>query len=133
MGCWVFDSDMRVRTAATGSYVYPDVSVVCGKPLFHQNQSDILTNPILVAEVLSPSTENYDKGKKFDLYREVESFREYLLVSTDSAHLAHFSRQSDKTWVLREATGSDSSLFIPALSLNLDLANLYAGVFDLPR
>lgn len=132
-GCWVFDSDMRVRMAVSGSYVYPDMSVVCGKPLFHQDESDILTNPVLIAEVLSPSTESYDKDKKFDLYREIDSFREYLLVSTHSARVDHFSRQSDTSWVVREVSGLDASVTIPAFSLELSLAQLYTGVFELPR
>ncbi len=83
--CEVFTSDMRVKVSATGLYTYPDVAVVCGKPRFDDDQEDILLNPTVIIEVLSKSTEAYDRGEKFALYRALESMTDYLLIAQDIA------------------------------------------------
>ena len=130
--CLVFNSDLRIRTQRTGSYVYPDVSVVCGQPQVIQNNSDILTSPNVVVEVLSPATADYDRGKKFDLYREIGSLQEYILVHTDSAHVEHFTRQPG-SWIFREYRGFESAVHIASIDCTILLADVYAGVFELPE
>ena len=127
--CLVFTSDARVRTQRTGSYVYPDVSVVCGQPQVIQNNSDILTSPNVVIEVLSPATADYDRGRKFDLYREIESLQEYILVHTDSAHVEHFTRQAGN-WIFREYRGLESAVHIASIGCTILLADVYPGGFE---
>jgi Uma2 family endonuclease len=127
--CAVFNSDLRVRTASTGAYVYPDVTVVCGKLLMHSGSDDVITNPKLTVEILSPSTASYDRGNKFDLYREINSLSDYLLVHQDSHHVEHFARQSDGSWIFREYKGENSIVKIDSIG-SIRLADVYS---DLPE
>jgi Uma2 family endonuclease len=124
--CGVFNSDLRIRTARTGSYVYPDVSVVCGKLAMHAATDDVITNPILVVEILSPSTSNYDRGKKFQLYREIPSLHEYVLVHQDKVQVEHFSRQSDGSWIFREHVGNESTLVLSSINYTIKLKDVYS-------
>ena len=86
-GCRTFNADLRIKVASAGFYTYPDCSVVCGDLEFFGNQSDVVLNPLLIVEVLSTSTEGYDRCNKFELYRAIPSFREYLLVHQDRRHV----------------------------------------------
>ena len=95
--CEVFVGDMRVRTNPAISYYYPDVIVVCGEPRFEDDAFDTLLNPILIVEVLSPSTAAYDRGEKFEHYKQLTSLEEYILVSQDRIHIEHYRRQ-DSRW-----------------------------------
>jgi Uma2 family endonuclease len=131
-GCRTFNADLRIKVTRAGLYTYPDCSVVCGDPQLFGDQKDCLLNPLLIVEVLSPSTEGYDRGKKFELYRTIESFREYLIVHQDRRHVEHFSRQEDGSWVLREQQGADGSIVIASLGVRISLADLYATALDLP-
>jgi Uma2 family endonuclease len=131
-GCYVFTSDARVRTPKTGSYLYPDVSVACGGPQTHQNSNDILVNPQVLIEVLSPFTAGYDHGKKFECYREIPSLREYVLVHADLAHVEHYVRQPDASWIFREYRGLEAAVPIASIDCNVPLADVYSGVLDLP-
>ena len=99
--CQVISNDMRVRTGSKGAYFYPDVVAFCGEPQFEDNVFDTLLNPILVIEVLSPSTEAYDKGEKFAHYQEITSLREYILVSQDRIRVEQY-RLIKTQWVQRE-------------------------------
>lgn len=126
--CEVYASDMRVRVSATGLYTYPDVTVVCGNPQFADSALDTLLNPVLVIEVLSPSTESYDRGKKFQHYRQLESLREYVLISQDSLRVERFLRQDDGTWLLTDAAGLDASLELASVACTLALAEVYEKV-----
>lgn len=126
--CEVYASDMRVRVSATGLYTYPDVTVVCGNPQFADSALDTLLNPVLVIEVLSPSTESYDRGKKFQHYRQLESLREYVLISQDSPRVERFLRQDDGTWLLTDAAGLDASLELASVACTLALAEVYEKV-----
>jgi Uma2 family endonuclease len=129
-GCHVFNSDLRIRVERAGLFTYPDCGVFCGKPQFAGDQRDIILNPLLIVEVLSPSTEGYDRGKKFELYRTVPTFREYLLIRQDRPHVEHYSRQDDGGWLLRDHTGTDV-ITIASLNLQIPLADLYASaLFD---
>ncbi len=126
--CRVLDKDMRVQVKATGLFTYPDLSVVCGQPQFSDQDENSLVNPSLVAEVLSDSTEAYDRGRKFEHYRQIPSLHEYLLVSQHEARLELFIRQADGSWIWRAAKGLDATLALPALGGTLRLADVYAGI-----
>ncbi len=130
-GCLTFNSDMRIKVAAAGLYTYPDCSVICGEPQYFGDQKDVVLNPLLLAEVLSPSTEGYDRGKKFEPYRTIESFREYLIVHQDRRRVEHYSKQDDGSWVLREYFGGESAFSIARLGVRISLAELYASALDL--
>ena len=96
--CQVYNSDLMVATSPTGLYAYPDVSVVCGEPRFQDNHPDALTNPLLIVEVLSPKTEDRDRGPKFVHYRRIDSLIDYLLVVQDEPYVDHYQRQSGDRW-----------------------------------
>jgi Uma2 family endonuclease len=128
-GCRTFNSDLRIKVAGTGLYTYSDGGVFCGEPEFAEG--DTLLNPVLIVEVLSPSTEAYDRGRKFESYRTIETFREYLLVHQDRRHVEHYSKQDDGSWLLREHSGTGASVAIARLGVHLSLADLYASAMDL--
>lgn len=123
--CEVFNSDARVKTPKSPAYFYPDVSVVGGVPQSPEGADDILTNPCLIAEVLSPSTSDYDHGKKFAHYREIATLQDYLLVHTDEILIEHYSRQPDGNWLLSERRGIDALVHLSALDCSLALARIY--------
>jgi Uma2 family endonuclease len=128
-GCAVLTSDMRTAVPQSKLYTYPDVSVVCSPP--DLTAEDTLLNPVLIAEVPSPSTEAYDRGLKLELYRLIPSLQDYILISQTHIHVECYSRQESGIWALTEATGRASELLIPSLGLRLPLAELYRGL-DLP-
>lgn len=125
--CEAFTGDLRVRVSETGLYTYPDLSVVCGGPRFEDAQADVLLNPTLVVEVLSPTTQGYDRGTKFGHYRRLPTLREYVLVVQDAPHVERFTRDAD-AWVLSEARGLDAVLELPSIGCALPLAELYERV-----
>ncbi len=129
--CSVFSSNARIRTVR-GNYVYPDVSVVCGPPLVYENTDDLLTNPTLVIEVLSPSTTAYDRGRKFQVYREIASLQEYVLSHVKTPHVEVFTRQNDQSWIFREYLGVESAVTLPSIGCTVSLADIYAKIFNLP-
>ena len=96
--CTVFPSDLRIKVEATGLYTYPDISVICGDIRYADAREDTVTNPSVIIEVLSPSTENYDRGKKFQHYRTVETLSEYLVIAQDSARVEYYRRQEAHQW-----------------------------------
>jgi Uma2 family endonuclease len=126
--CAVVPSDMRVRVSQSDLYTYPDVVVVCGEPQFLDNRTDTLLNPTVLIEVLSPSTEAYDRGRKFEMYRTIESLSEYLLVSSDRAQAELFTRQADGRWLLTAAGGMDESLELQSVGCRIALRDLYEKV-----
>lgn len=127
--CRVYTSDQRVQLG--DAYVYPDVTVVCGRPEFRNK--DNLTNPVLIVEVLSPATADYDQGGKFARYRQLSSLQEYLLVAQDQAQVIHYHRQDDNHWLLTELEGPDAVLELPSLECRLVLSEVYDKVFEEPR
>jgi len=129
--CRVYSNDMRVRVSATGLYTYPDVVVVCGERRFLDERRDTLLNPSLLVEVLSPSTEAYDRGKKFEHYRSIESLREYLLVASDRVHADLYTRQPDGRWLLTSADRLEDSLDLQSVGCRIALLDLYEKT-DLP-
>jgi len=129
--CRVYPSDMRVRVRTTGLYTYPDVVVVCGERRFLDDRRDTLLNPGLLIEVLSSSTEAYDRGRKFENYQSIESLREYLLVASDRIHVDLYTRQPDGRWLLTSASHLEDSLDLQSAGYRLALADLYERI-DLP-
>ena len=127
--CETYTSDMRIWIAAHRVYVYPDIAVVCDEPQFEDAEVDTLLNPALIIEVLSPSTEGYDRGRKFAQYRTLPSLREYLLIAQDEYHVDYYRREADGHWLIGDAQGRDATL---ALTIGggctLALADVYARV-----
>ena len=125
--CESYPSDMRVSIEATGLYTYPDVSVVCGEPRFQDREVDTLLNPTVIVEVLSPSTEAYDRGDKFRHYRRIDSLREFVLISQDRMMVERYTRQG-KDWVLSDMTDPDQVLKLESIGCQIPLNRIYAKI-----
>lgn len=125
--CRVYNSDVRVHVEATGLTTYPDVTVVCGPRRTAAVDDQALTNPVLLVEVLSPSTAAYDRGEKFEHYQRIESLREYVLVSPDRPRVERYCRIGDGTWSY-VAAGSGDRVRLDSLDIELDVGALYAGM-----
>jgi len=123
--CRVYPSDMRVKVEQTGLYTYPDVLVVCGAPCFEDARRDTLLNPIVLVEVLSPSTESYDRWKKVQHYRTIESLAAYLLIAQDERQIERYLRQPGGQWLLSEFSASDAQIELDPIGCALALAEVY--------
>jgi Uma2 family endonuclease len=128
--CHVFDSNLRIRTPRTTLYTYPDACVVCGDLQYDalDAQQETVTNPTVIIEVLSPSSEAWDRGRKFDSYIQIDSLKQYLLVSTFNPRVESFVRQPDNTWNFSITFGQTESIQIKALKIELPLSEIFAGV-----
>jgi Uma2 family endonuclease len=129
-GCDVYGSDMRVYVGATpirgkSLYTYPDITVVCGEPTFSDNQEDTLTNPLLIVEVLSETTERYDRTTKFQMYKGLESLREYVLVAQQEPFIETFFRNDNNEWIYTSASGLEASLTLASIDCTLHLQEVY--------
>lgn len=127
--CRVCASDLRVKIPSTGLYTYPDVSVVCGRPEFEDDKLDTLLNPLVLVEVLSESTADYDRGTKFTNYRTIASFRDYVLLSTDKVLVEYHTRKDDDSWVLREFKAGQR-FTLESVGVELAVDELYLKVFE---
>ncbi|MGA8346959.1 MAG: Uma2 family endonuclease [Isosphaeraceae bacterium] len=125
--CESYPSDMRVFIEATGLYTYPDVSVVCGEPRFQDREVDTLLNPTVIVEVLSPSTEAYDRGDKFRHYRRIDSLREFVLISQDRMMVERYTRRGND-WVLSDLTDPDQVLKLESIGCQIPLDRIYAKI-----
>jgi len=124
--CRGFSPNMKIATNEKGLYSYPDLAVVCGKPTFFDKKSDVITNPTVIFEVLSSSTENYDRGEKFLRYtNQIESLQDYLLISQDKPLIEHYSRQENGGWEKNEIEGIEASVKIDSIECEILLAELY--------
>ena len=126
--CSVFSSDMKVKIAETGKYTYPDIVVVCGDEQYEDENSDVLLNPLVIIEILSDSTEAYDRGDKFLHYQLIDSFSEYLLISQYFCKVEKFSRQTSDTWIYSKYINMKESLSIESLKSELLLSEIYRKV-----
>lgn len=128
--CESFTSDMQVKVSPTGLYTYPDASALCGEPHFEHHRVDILLNPSLIVEVLSDSTEAYDRGAKFAHYRRIPSLREYVLISQNQVHAERYTpgTEPDAEWVRTDADGPSGVVELPSVGAVLHLADLYERV-----
>jgi Uma2 family endonuclease len=128
--CVAFIADMRLKIRALGVYTYADVAIVSGKRLFEDAELDTLLNPTAIIEVLSPSTEAYDRGEKFAHYRRLESLREYVLVAQNKMRVEHFRREGEE-WILSEISAPDGTLHLASIDCHVALAAIYEKVeFD---
>lgn len=126
--CTAHASDLRVKVNPTGLYTYPDIVVVCANARFEDRQKDTLLNPNVVFEVLSKSTEAYDRGTKFAHYRRLESLTDYVLVSQDRPLIEHYTRQPDNRWLLAAYEGLEAVAVLPSIDCALPLAEVYDKV-----
>lgn len=125
--CEAYINDMRVKVSITGLYTYPDVAALCGEPQFEDAHVDTLLNPSVIVEVLSDSTEAYDRGEKFAHYRRLESLRDYLLIAQDKVRVEHYVRQGDQ-WMLSEASDLGSTVHLSSLNCAVMLRDIYERV-----
>lgn len=126
--CRVYPSGMRVRVSFADAFVYPDMSVVCGERQIERYKGESSLNPTVVIEVLSPLTEMYDRGKKFQSYRALSSLQEYVLIAQDEPRVERFVRQDDNQWLLSDAVGLDAVVSLESIDCTLALADVYAKV-----
>ena len=126
--CESFTTDVKVRVENYRKFYYPDVLVICGKPEFYQKRSDTITNPILIVEVLSDSTEAKDRGEKFAAYQTLETLQEYVLVSQDKAKVEQFRREDDGSWKYQATIGLQSSVKFISIEIELMLNDIFQRV-----
>jgi Uma2 family endonuclease len=133
-GCEVFTSNTRIKVPSAPPYRYADLSVICGKVESEEiGGVDALVNPQLLVEVLSPSTEAYDRGDKFSHYKSIPTLREYLLVAQHRPHVTHLFKQDDGQWIHAEANDLEASVHLDSLDCELPLSEIYRDVtFDSP-
>jgi Uma2 family endonuclease len=125
--CRVYVADLRVRVSLTGLYTYPDIVVACGERQFEDGTRDTLLNPKVIVEVLSPSTEAYDRGRKFTQYGTLPTLTDFVLVAQDEMRVQHFARSGEQ-WILTESAEPDGTLRIPSIDCEIRLADIYAQV-----
>lgn len=128
--CHVLSSDQRIGLGAGERYVYPDVSVVCGSVTIEAGTTDVVENPTILVEVLSGSTESYDRGLKWEGYQRLASLTDYVLVSQAEARLEHFQRAPSGTWLYRAAGAGESLTLSQGVTLSVDA--VFQGTLDLP-
>jgi len=126
--CRVYPSDLKLRIEATCLYTYPDLSVVCGEPELECNGVDVLLNPVVLIEVLSDSTEAYDRGKKFEHYRTIPSLKHYILIAQDRHSIDCFSRTTDGSWLLTSCQSLHEKVELEAIDSQLAAAEVYDKV-----
>ncbi|HNC46006.1 MAG TPA: Uma2 family endonuclease [Acidobacteriota bacterium] len=126
--CLVFSTDLKVRVRSEGPYFYPDVVVVCEEPRFVGPYGDTLENPQLLIEVLSPTTQDYDRGGKFEQYRTISSFVEYLLVAQDRIHIEHHVREADGAWRMTETNDVNGQVTLQLVPVTLLVREIYARI-----
>ncbi len=126
--CVAFISDMRVLVKANGLYTYPDAILVCGQVEFAEGRNDTLTNPLIIVEVLSKSTRDYDRGFKFESYRLIETLQDYLLIDQERVHVEYFHKLEDGRWVLIETNLPEAELTLQAINFTLPISHIYHKV-----
>lgn len=130
--CRVFNSDMRLLIATRESYTYPDVMVICGKTILQEGRTDVVTNPIVIVEVLSASTRERDRIEKFKLYKQIESLREYVLIDSERLVVSILRRQQDSgQWMFEVLNAPTDILILESIGIEIPLTELYAKI-DFP-
>lgn len=127
-GCNLFANDMRVHIPTTSLSTYPDLVIVCGELEFEDESVDTLINPTLLLEILSPSTADYDRGKKFAHYRTLPSLATYVMVAQEEVAVEVFERQAENQWVFSEFQSLKDTVKLPSINARLDLAEIYAAI-----
>lgn len=126
--CEAFPSDLKVHNEANTLFTYPDISIVCGEPEKWQGSNDTITNPVVIIEVVSESTQLYDRGLKFKLYRSLSSLKEYILLSSLEYMVEHYIKQADGSWNFRELTDPEDRLTIESIGFSCPVKDLYRNV-----
>jgi Uma2 family endonuclease len=126
--CEAFGSDLRIHVEAAGLYTYPDISIICGNVKHHMGRKDTVTNPVVLIEVLSPDTESYDRGQKFDFYREIPTLNEYILIASTRMKVEHFQRQESGQWLLTIFSKPEEALPIESIGAAIPLSEIYDRV-----
>ncbi|MFB8793286.1 MAG: Uma2 family endonuclease [Microcoleus sp.] len=124
----LFTSDVRLWIPLTRRYVYPDIMVIQGEPVYQENNQTIVTNPLLIIEILSNSTKDYDRGGKFLAYRSIPEFKEYILIDQYSYHIEQFAKNSNGKWVLTEYDSEESVLTLESVEFQMPLRDIYEGI-----
>jgi Uma2 family endonuclease len=124
----VLNGDMKIRVENYNQVLYGDALVICEKPEFYNGRKDVITNPLVIVEVLSVSTETYDRGEKFDKYATLDSFKEYLLVRQDRFEIISYYREEYDLWRRTVVSGLEASLLLKSIQASLDLNAVYDGV-----
>ncbi len=131
--CQIFPSDLKIHAITNSLYTYPDLSIVCGKIETLPNKKNIVTNPSLI-EVLSKTTQDYDRGAKFKLYRDIESLKEYILISSLETLVEKYDKQVDGSWVLHEYKNVANTFTTTSIDLLITVKDLYRNVnFEMPE
>lgn len=125
--CDVFSQDMKTRTAST-KFAYPDVVIVCGEPEFLDDKEDVVTNPTIIFEILSPNTESYDRGDKFADYQQRASLQEYILVAQDKVSVERYTRQISGLWLYERLARREDTLILSSVDASLLLDEIYYRV-----
>lgn len=127
--CQVVGGDIAIKTVKAPPFRYPDVSIVCGTPIIEDHMGiEMLVNPLLICEVLSPTTREYDRDEKFMVYQAINSFQEYLLVEQTRAHVTRYLRQTDGQWLRADVIGLESAVRLESLEVTLPLAEVYSMI-----
>ena len=126
--CRVYPSDLKLRVEATGLFTYPDLSIVCGEPRLESDHGDVLLNPVVLVEVLSDSTEAYDRGKKFEHYRTIPSLKHYVLITQDRHSIDCFTRSNGESWNLTSCQGLSGKITLEAIECELLGSEVYDKV-----
>ena len=126
--CRGFGNDLKVRTFSRGMFAYPDLTIVCGERIFHDTRRDVLLNPTALFEIFSPSIEAVDRGEKFLNYRELESLRDYVLISQNAPRIEHYARNENKEWIPSITLGLESEVALTGLALALPLSEIYEDI-----
>ena len=131
--CREFGSNLRVHIPKNTLYTYPDILVLCDEPDFVDDEFDTITNPSIIIEILSPSTANYDRGAKFDLYRDISSLNEYLLIDSQTIHVVVYTKNNDSTWTLSETKNLNDNITLPSINFIINVADIYDGIDKVNR
>ena len=126
--CSIFSTDLRLAVNRAGVYTYPDVMVVCGNPASIDDRRDTISNPVLIIEVLSPSSKNYDRGQKFQYYRMLPSLKEYVTVAQEEVHVERHVRGDAGEWTLTDFWQLEESLQLQSINVTLKLSDIYRRV-----
>ena len=126
--CQVFQSDLKIMEQISGLFTYPDIVTICGKPEFYDEEKDVIVNPTVIMEVLSKSTETYDRGFKFELYRRIDTLKDYFMVSQEKVSIEYYSRNADNSWTLKEFNDINQSIEIKSIECILEIKDVYYNV-----
>ncbi|CAD5944921.1 Uma2 family endonuclease [Planktothrix agardhii] len=124
----IFINDVRLWIPQTRRYVYPDIMVIQEEPIYQENNQTVVTNPLVIIEVLSNSTKNYDRGNKFFFYRSIPTFREYILIDQYSYHIEQFAKNSKSKWELTEYDSEDSVLTLESVEFQIPIRDIYQRI-----